>query len=224
MSRRRLVTARRRTTATAASPTDVPSLVYRWRADSITAANGAAVASWPALAGGVALAASGSAQPTYVASGINGQPTVRFNGTSTRMDANLAAFAQPVTVMAVAKLASASGSHMIYNAEGVELYAEGGLWVGWGGAELAAGATDTSPAALVFVANGASSTVNRNGTAVTGSAGTTGHNATVNVGDYSAGGYRLNGDVAEICVYQRALSTAEINTLRSYTTARYGTP
>ena len=226
MSRRRLATARRRTVtappADATFPTEVTGLVNRWRADSIAAANGSAVASWAALTGGVALTAAGTAQPTYITAGINGKPVVRFDGTTDRLDATVTDRMQPVSVMVVAKLASTAVSGMLYNAEGVELYAEGGRWIGWGGAALDGGAATTSASTIIFVANGASSAVNVNGTQVAGNAGSTGHNAPINVGDYSQGGYRLGGDIAEIAVYSRALTASDITALRAYTVAQYG--
>lgn len=50
-------------------------------------ANASAVASWPSRPGGLyGATASGTAQPTFLASSVNGQPAVQFDGTSDCMD------------------------------------------------------------------------------------------------------------------------------------------
>ena len=88
-----------------AAPTDITGLVRRWRADSVTVANAAAVSSWPALTGGVALTqATAANQPSFRTGVINGQPVVRFDGTSDFMAvASAITHAQPVTVSVIMK-------------------------------------------------------------------------------------------------------------------------
>lgn len=56
------------------------------RADDITGAtDGAGLATWQKLVGSDAAQSTGAWQPTYHASGVNGRPTVEFNGTSNYM-------------------------------------------------------------------------------------------------------------------------------------------
>lgn len=223
MSRRRLVTtsARRRTVA---SPTDIPNLQYRWRAGTLSLVDGAAVTNWAPSAGNVTLSAAGSAQPTYISSAINGQPAVRFDGVDDKLAGSADFLPQPVSIFAAVKLDVSKNTHMVYNAEGIELYAEAGTWRGWGGSGIGDGPVLTSAATCaIWVANGGSSILDVNGTQLLGSVAGIGHNSAVTVGDYSSGGYGLKGDIAEIAVYQRALAQSEIAMLRAYSSARYGT-
>ncbi len=67
------------------SPAQVAGLAYWLKGSAVTGlADGAAVASWPDSSGNghAATQATAAAQPIYKASGLNGKPALRFNGSS----------------------------------------------------------------------------------------------------------------------------------------------
>lgn len=84
------------------------SLAAWWSAlqsSSITLA-GSNVTAWASIVGGIsATQVTGANQPTYAASGLNGLPTISFNGSSSYMTANVAQSAS-WSVQAVASTAS----------------------------------------------------------------------------------------------------------------------
>jgi hypothetical protein len=55
-------------------------LRYWFKADDLKLDSGRLVDHWPAAVGGTALTSSGDARPTFVAEGLNGRPALRFDG------------------------------------------------------------------------------------------------------------------------------------------------
>ena len=68
------------------SPQDVPGLVLWLRAESLQLGNGASVSAWDDLSGlgNHATQASSSARPTFAANAVNGRPAVRFTRSSSQ--------------------------------------------------------------------------------------------------------------------------------------------
>ena len=68
------------------TPSNYAGLIGWWKADSLSANDGDLIASWADSSGNSNTAtAAGTARPTYKASIYNGQPTLRFNGTTNIM-------------------------------------------------------------------------------------------------------------------------------------------
>lgn len=209
------------------APAGISGLVRRWRADSIAQANATAVASWPALTGGVALAqATAGARPTYITAGIGGQPTVRFAGTDDVLGATtLPALPQPCTFVVVHKFNSVAAQSQLIDTGTLQLLILPSQYDSWAGVDLVAGTPTTSAAVYSAVFNGAASRTLLNGTQIaTGDAGTQSAGAgTFDVGGRPASANRFAQiDVSEILVYSKALSTAELSTVHSYVQTRYG--
>src|SRR5689334_16244170 len=67
----------------ALAPTVDAAIIARYEATTLGLANGTSVSTWNGTSGaGPALSATGTAQPTYNATGMNGRPTVTFDGSS----------------------------------------------------------------------------------------------------------------------------------------------
>lgn len=207
-----------------ADPSTIPSLVNRWRADSVAQTNGTAVSSWVSLTGGVSLAqATGTAQPSYIVSGINSLPVVRFNGTSDNMSATITARAQPHTVALVLKAAVATGTLEPIDIGNPQILTSGTAWAQWEGtANITGGTFNTSATVLTAVGNGASSVLYQNGASVaTGNPGTAASSTVALVGSTS-GSRWFNGDIAEVLWFSSGLSAGDRATVHTYVQDRYG--
>lgn len=208
-----------------ADPASISGLINRWRADSIALAQGAAVSSWPALTGSAVLTQStGAAQPSYQTAGMNSQPTVRFDGSSDYMTAATTSTAQPVTVVMVLKL-SVSAQQQLVQAGSLQLFSNGSVWaVNTGSTSLTGGTPGTSPTVVTMTATGGTATVYDKGTQViSGSSGTTDLGTPLQIAAFgtSTRSRFLNGDIAEVLVYNKVLSAAERSTVHSYVQDRY---
>lgn len=203
-------------------------VIARYRADQITGlASGAAVSSWPNAQGpaGAATQATAGLQPTWQAGVMNGQPTVRFDGTDDRMTVAASGSAQPLTVLAVVNPDVVNDREIIGG--GVELLVNT-TWNGWGGTTTLVGPTATAAqnTAVIFIANGATSTVrvttgSGQPVTTTGTTGTTALSASFTVG--STGSARFwDGEIAELVIFSQALSASDLAVVDSYVGSRYG--
>jgi hypothetical protein len=219
-------------------------LIGRLRADSITGvADGAAVATWPGLTGGDATQATGANRPTYTASGINGKPSVSFDGSLQQymnwpgVPGDTPTFTELVVWRTVA---GPSGNMMLLGTTGS------------GGASFylnILGSTrfelDGVTSLAVYVASAYNGSQNFaslmafdnavaanaygyvNGASIGSGGGTTGQSFTAGrtaVVGHGLGGatYYMTGQIAEICKWNKVLSAAERSQVFAYTLARYG--
>ena len=220
-------------TATAPfAPTDIAGLQLWLKADALALSDGAAVATWPDSSTHVYnLAATGSEQPTFKTAIVNGKPVVRFNGTTNRMY-NAATFltVQPDTIFFVAKatgtadwyLIGDDSSHIFVGqtpTNNIAIYA---------GGSVIADAVNHSGAFHVFtgIFNGGSSAVYVDGTSVaSGSAGTN-QLQQICVMSNSVGSPSAfsPGDIAEIIIYNTALSPTDRASVTNYLKTKYAIP
>ncbi len=172
---------------------------------------------------------STGAAVTYETSGLNFNPTVRFNG------------GQFLRVPSVARntFMPNSSAHTTISVH----YSAGGIMIGHQTAantqkfshELGGGFIGSSPSWFTFPTPGinALTTILVNGATVfpygSGQVGTTIGNsplpdasADLTIGAFRAGEYKMNGHVAEILMYNFALSAAQRNQVESYLAAKYG--
>src|SRR3954453_23727953 len=99
--------------ALAAPPSDA-AIITRWDANNLALSNGTAVGSWSSNVGAFTLTASGTNQPTYQSAGLNGRPSVRYDGTDDGMKTGAAVKnAKTVVVVTTAATGSASLSMLI---------------------------------------------------------------------------------------------------------------
>lgn len=230
---------------TAQIPSDIANLDRWWKADAITGlADGAAVSSWTATTGGVALAQATSAKrPVYRASVTNlvGKPAVDFDGTDNSLTATITSIAQPTSYFLVLDLdqgSTTAETQLFFHAGGHEAVVSQrtantyfSMWGGTNSFGSTSGQTVIGAVAVFFVINGASSavynaalsagTLNSN----TGTTGSLSSGTGLVLGEYGtpATHPNLNGRVAEFGRYSAALTSTQAQNLFEGFQAKYAT-
>lgn len=213
-----------------ADPTDVTGLLRRWRADTIAQSNNTAVSSWSALTGGGALAqATGSRQPLYITSGINGLPVVRFDGSDDLLTQTISSVAHPITWVLMAKLPSTGTSWRQVVQCGSEIWLRNtDGWTFYAGLDVPTSIETTNPVVMTSVMDTVGPNVAQiylDGTQrASGPHGSLATGTTLAVGNHGVLSRPYNGDVAELLLYDHALTAAERATVHSYVQDRYAIP
>jgi len=207
-----------------------------WDASQLAGADGSSVATWPDLSG-TGNNWTASNQPVlYKTTGtklINGHPALFFDpALSTRMlFSSASTVPQPYSVFTVATILGLPASNGPLFADsgwdGTHVTMPGGFWGMYAGSAYVNGpAVVTGTAAAVsFVFNGASSSVTKDSTTISG----------LNPGTASLGGFGgflgnapgspyANMLMGELVFYPFALSPAQITSLHTYAQTKWGTP
>lgn len=210
-------------------PSDLTGLQLWLKADAIVGkVDGDAISTWSDSSGNSkdATQATGVNQPIYKTNILNGLPVLRLNGSQWMAQATFAV-SQPITVFAVAKQTSNSTNASVFSAsdanENTLLFTTNtpNRLDLYGGTDLF-GYTDLlgSFNVLTGVFNGASS-INQ----VNGRPEALGNAGALNITTYrignNAGGSTLTGDIAEVIVYNRVLSTFERSQIDTYLSDKY---
>lgn len=233
---------------TSCGATAVPtSGLTTWlRAQDLSAqASGTLVASWPAAPGTTVTAAQATTtrQPTFIASGPNGKPTVRFDG-GDRLDLSTNPVAtHPRTMFAVISTTTANAHLVGTGSSSTTFLTTYGSGLILSSGRPAAKANNNSSGILMTGANtindgspkvisatlatGASellvgSTVVATSTATANPWAYT--RATLGASDGSASNTVVDpftGDLSEVLIYDRALTATEQQAVRNYLTAKY---
>ncbi len=215
------------TPSMAFSPPEIGGCVLWLKADAITGSDGDSVSSWAdsSAAGNPATQGTPANQPTLRTGVLNGKPVVRFDGNDYLSTAT--SFGNPYTIFAVGRMQGSQNARLISSAQynwllgfwgGVMnvMYAEG--WVVGGGGPPA----DTVAHIYSGRGTGANTTLRNNGALVASNA-----NGISPPGQLGLGGWRLNnecskGDVAEVIIYNSALSSNDEAKVGYYLQAKYG--
>jgi hypothetical protein len=218
-------------------PAGVSSGLSAWyRADSIAQADGTAVTTWPDLGKRFSGSAPGPTnQPTYKTNIVNGQPVVRFDGTSDEIWSNAPSGDPEQTVFAVVRPTDRAATRTIRGTDPnaglqVRLEASTGIpqLIKQADSDVAYGTTAVPAAAfsiltVVFSESSGTYAFYLNGT----DAGSGVHesilpttNTTIGTNDGS-GTERFLGDIAEIITYDRVLTADERSSVHDYLTSRY---
>jgi fibronectin-binding autotransporter adhesin len=210
------------------APAQISGLIHRMRPNNLGLSNGAAVSSVPFETGALTLTSSGGAQPTFVSSGINGRPALRFDGVDDGLTSSavMTAVAQPITMVAVFVPTNTSRKEEIIHGGGVEMVLSFQNAELWSGSSLVTSSTLSSAAAngVLMEYNGASSAIYINNTlGASGNGGTAGLTAvTMAVGYHPVPGpSRFTGDLYEILIYNRILTSGERTSLANYISSTY---
>ena len=174
-----------------------------------------------------------TSQPTYLLSVLNGHPVLGFLTAASYLNHPLTLSA-PFSIWCVVSTAAevvysgifcfASGTNgLMYGAAGGS-----GPWGSYQNSAISSGLTITSSGASVYhsltwvapTPLSGTNTFSTDGT-VTTAAGNASYNPGAYIGNGEAGGQPLNGYMAEIAVYNRALSAPQILQLESYSQHRY---
>ena len=221
------------------SPTSISGLQLWLDADDVstfTFGTGTAVSQWNDKSGNSrhVVQATGAQQPDRSAT-YGARTAVRFTASNSNVlrPGASATVNQPITLFAVAARSSGSGSanaRIIASFSGTGfqlLIGEGALGSLYAGTAFVT--QGSAPSAGVLhqisaIANGASSQVWGNGTA--GTAGNAGSNslALSTVGASGNNTNYLQGDIAEVIVYDSALGTTDRQAVETYLKSKWGTP
>lgn len=220
-------------TPEASGPESVAGLVQWFKADAITGlSDGAAVASWPDSSGSGrhATQATSANQPIYKTSIVNGKPVVRFADSSDMLDVATAGTYTGTTMFAVVR-SMATGDHSIRRHAtngGIEWRVTSGK-IGLdkrGQANIVNGAIALSTTNFNVVALVNNETANEHRHYVNGTADNflvggenVGSDGAFTIGPPGATG---NHDIAELIIYNTALSTGDRNLVTAYLGAKYG--
>ena len=223
-------------------PTDISGCTLWLEARFLTGyADGASVDRWADLSGlgRDAVQATGSKQPTFKTNILNGYPVIRFDGTDDVLNTASAAFVgSDGTWTAFAVVTStASAIKLIVNGDNGTTIRVAQFLRYLDGTSAQSIAFDTAHNAytdsvsawsgwdvLEAVRDGTSveTFINGTGNGSTATANTPdGTSTVVNIGDFSLGSFCLPGDLAAVLLYNRALTTTERLTIRTYCNARY---
>jgi hypothetical protein len=205
------------------------------KADTGVVTNGTAVTQWKdqTVNGNIASQANTSDQPALVPNTLNGHAVVRFNGSSDYLaTSSVVSTSSPFTIFVVSTLGNAPGP--IYNGNsagsGYGLYCQNTADYGalYGGrTNLTFGATVTSGEQLQEIENISSNvtTFYQNGTQSgnTASSGLNTPTGATYIGGVNSNASNLfSGDIAEVLIYNRALSTSERQQVEQYLLTQYG--
>jgi hypothetical protein len=231
-------------------PTDGLALLLSASELTYTHDNGDPVTLWPTALTGTSLAFSQGGTPTFVSSGVNGRPAVRFDGVDDYMSltGTFEDFTQGVSVYVVAKPAQVTpgAKYLLLGngpaADGMGLsgnfpghgfqYFAFNQWGGVGWFDTTTGVVAGEPSLISLIQDagtaGSSSfaEIAKNGVALYGSMVDVPSVASRTL-NYIGKSYWMSdspfqGDIAEVIVYDRKLSVAEQAAVRSYVAAKYG--
>lgn len=197
------------------------------KADAITGlADGAAVSTWSDLSGNARNLTAPGNSPIYKTGIVNGMPIVRFTAASTQRLTNAINFTTPVTVIYVARQTGGANARVLSSVTNNWLlgYWGGGKnqayfdgWVTPSGTPV----TDTSWHVFSGVETGALSSVYADGGLVASNAGgVTGPNG-LELGCNGGGTECSDADIAEVIIYNSALSATDRASVETYLNAKY---
>jgi hypothetical protein len=211
------------------TPASISGLYAWYDASQIVGkVDGDAISQWDDLSGNARhlLQATGSKQPLYKAAVQNGKPVVRFDGVDDDLTAALAAtLAQPFTIVVVGRASTGTSTNENFTASpsGNVFVAGrtggGGVYSIQGGTpftQISAGRKENAFKLITAIFNGATSEIHVNGATTAGSLGTTGYATPLRVGSLGGTTEFLNGDVAELIVYSKALNSTEVGQIEAY--------
>ena len=224
---------RRRSLFVVVVPSDLPvtdGLVLDLDATKLDLNDNDPVATWPdsSGAGNDATQETASKQFTYVVDGINGKASVRGDGTEKDMTGP-ASLTQPFTAFFVSRLDSesvlfdrdGSGDRGLYvisqwNTDRVRLYAGKGI-------ETGAGVISAAAHLIATESNGADSKIWVDGVQeALGDAGLLGLSRYTLGNDVRTYNKYLDGDIAQVAIYDRALTTQEREDVEAHLTSKWG--
>lgn len=214
------------------SPLDIAWHTSFWAEDPAWAnpGDGQAVSQWDDASGNGRHATQATAinQPVYRASEVtfNNKPAIQGDGSDFMQTAAFTAMAQPSTLVVIGKTMMTSGNRgfvdgiastnrrLIYRSSG-------GSFVANAGASLANGTANTNAHLFVTEFNGASTRFDRDGTSVTGDAGT--QTATgLTLFSFWDGSNQLSGFLAFVGLLDGTLTAGELADLEAWAATHYG--
>lgn len=213
-------------------PTQIGGVVGWYAADQMPLADGQAVGSWTDLSVHAyhVVQATSSLRPTFHRGALNGLPVLRFGGSHWLRVTYPNAFNQPIHRFMVGRLRVAPAGNQtplggVNAAHNLSAIAANQRWRMNAGANIDGQPVSTAWAVLTTLGAGAASHIRVNGTQNSGNAGT-GNLGGTTVGGSNAGSPAnlFDGDIAEVIVYAKSLSEAELYAVERYLGDKYDIP
>jgi len=216
--------------STEEAPKSIPGLTLWLDADApstITQATGVSQWNDKSGSGNNVVQATGSKQPAYVQSVLNGKPVLRFTNASAQTMTTSTNFISPVSVIYIARQTGGTNGRVLTGVNNNWLL---GFWGGshaqayFEGWVSPAGGTPSTTNWYIesAVETGALSSYYENGVQIASNAGgVAGPNGLSLVGMGGVSEFS-DADIAEIVVYNRALSDAERQKIEGYLAAKWG--
>jgi hypothetical protein len=217
-------------------PTSISGLKLWLKADALALSDGTAVSSWTDSSGlgNHATQATGANQPILKTSILGGKPVIRFDGANDYLQtATFSSSLSSSTIFAVGKVGTADQTQFVFDGidsthrNAVLHYStfEGGAGANkldqFAGTEVFGTSTNGVFAEISAVFNGASSATYIDGSLViSGDVGSQSLSGLTVAARYTAANF-LAGDLAEIIVYDSALSTANRKNVEQYLASKY---
>lgn len=208
------------------SPSDISGMVAWYKADSLALSDGDAVGSWADSSpnGNHVTQATAGKKPTFKTNILNGKPVVRFDGEDFLQIATLSpSVSQPTTIYCVAKDRTGINIRIVY--DGIDSsHRQNMAFIGntlsaYAGTQLTGGdGLGTSFLKTTILYNGASSSARLNGASwLSGDIG-----SQVLVGLTVGGlfnmatGFSLDGDIAELIIYNGLHDATQYGNVEAY--------
>lgn len=221
-------------------PSDVAGLALWYDATALTGySNGASVGTWPDLSGNAnnAIQATGTQQPTYVASGINSKPCLNFDGVDdSLLSTNTVANSGSLYAYCVYKLNTSTpaqyssvieyGNQLFVIQNRQPTYAMAGFNISY--SAFTPSATYSTLPALASIFRNSSGTTGAEiktsslDSLYSGSTGAISSPQKLSIARYaSSGSYCVNGQFGEILFYTQNVSSADDTKIRNYLNAKW---
>ncbi|MGH2359749.1 MAG: LamG-like jellyroll fold domain-containing protein [bacterium] len=228
------------------SPDQVSGLILWLKADSLALNDGDAVTTWADSSSSAndVTQATAANKPTLQTNEINGKPVVRFDDVNDRLgradDADFDFGSGNFSVFAVAKPTGSRGAIICKdNYQGADGFyvkcadngeiGSGTLWFAYwnGSTTVSMGAVDTAFHQLAAIREGTGANqvklyLDKTNSANTTDARTLSNALELRVGSAVNNADFFGGDIAEILVYNSALSTADRQSVETYFSSKYG--
>jgi hypothetical protein len=210
-------------------PFTIPGCVMWLNAGQGITQSGGLVSAWVDQTGNASATSSGTNKPTYVASGIGGQPTLTF-GSIAVMIRGTDTLSNNFTMVAVVKINSTTGGYqVIYGNNAGVMFATGNAFNKFGiylNLEIDSTATISDGNYHVCICT---VTTGTNGVTfmvdgVSAGTGTAGGTYASNSGEICSPTQPLDGNISELLEYNTVLTHAQQNTLTAYLSSKYGIP
>lgn len=213
------------------APMTIADLGAWYDSDTITATNGEVISTWNDISGNNRhLTAVDTDRPIYVENELNGLPVMNFN--KKLMTVNFGTtISQPITIFVVVKTNIQEAASLFYfdgilNTARIASYRHsGGRLDYFGGAARTTTFFSENNVYYIYsyVFNGVNSSFRANKTPYeSGDVGTNSLNGLMLNASYSGNIVtRLNANYAEFIMYEKALTTTEINTIEDYLNNKY---
>jgi len=207
---------------------DSEDLHARYAADELTASDGDSISTWPDETGN-GFDLTGGTEPTYIASGINGNPVVRFNGVNQFLQTDWSAISQPNHIFIVFQIltletGTENNIYDVFDSSNRHVFVQDSVSGGWtlfSGINLRGGTADSDPHIHSHLFNGSNTQLRQDGADVFSGDSGSQSMAGLTLGARFDGGNAVNVDVGEILVYPQNKTTVQTD-VESYLSNKWG--